>query len=61
MSEREPDQEDILATALVLSQSYGQKMTGMSAAMWVAEAISFRRMVKAAGDVSYELPPEVPA
>lgn len=53
---REDDQEDILATALILSQSYGSDLSGMSAAAWVEEAISFRRMVKAAGDVVYELP-----
>jgi len=61
MSEREPDQEDILATALILSQAYGAEFTAMTAAMWVEEAIDFRRMVKAAGDVFYEDPEEEPA
>lgn len=55
---REPDQEDILATALILAQSYGDRFRGMTAADWVADAIHFRQKVKAAGDVFYEDDPE---
>lgn len=61
--EREPEQEDILATALLLAQSYGDKYPGMDAEQWVDEARDFRKRVKAIGDVFYlsALPEELDA
>ncbi len=51
--EREPDQEDILATALYLSQSNPQ-LFGMSAEAWVKDAIWMRKRIKLIADVFYD-------
>lgn len=53
----EPDETtEVLATALILQQSYGQDgMTGMSPTMWVDEAVGFRKAVQAAGNALYNV------
>lgn len=50
--EREPDQADILATALYLSQNRPE-LFGMSAVMWVEEAIHMRKRIAAITGVFY--------
>lgn len=44
--EREADQEDILATALFLSQN-NPTLTGMSAKSWVEDAVFQRARIRA--------------
>lgn len=60
MAHDEPDRYDpdetaeVLATALILVQSYGHNLFGMSPSMWVDDAVAFRKRVNAATGVIYD-------
>ena len=55
---REPNQEEILATALLLAQNYGDKFRGMRSEDWVDEARTLRKKVEDVIDVFYATEPK---